>query len=414
MVDAHLGAIGVWLAFVASIVGAVVMAVGLARSRRDAPASAGGTGAVRAGAGDGRLLAPVMLVGALLAVGAMEHALLTHDFSLVFVAENNSTVTPLLYSITGLWSALAGSILLWGFVLCVVTSIFVWRYRRQAVDPVIRWATLVLYVVSAFFFGLMVGPANPFTTASGVTQGLGPNSLLQDNPLVAIHPPLLYIGFVLFTVPFAFAIGMLATGRRRRPLADRVPALDTGRVHVPLGRHRARRLVVLPGARAGVASGAGTRSRTPPFCRGCAGPRTSIRSSSRSGEVSCGCGTFRCRSPPSPSPSLGPSSRDPASSRQYMPSPSRRSARSSSGSSSPWSSSVSASSRGAATACAHRGGSTRPSDARVRSCSTTCCSSVSRSWCCSAPCIRFCTRRSRSSRSPSARPSSTRSLFRPA
>jgi cytochrome c-type biogenesis protein CcmF len=143
----------------------------------------------------------------------MEHALVTHDFSLVFVAENNSTVTPLLYSITGMWSALAGSILLWGLILAVVSTIFVWRYRRLAADPVIRWATLVLYVVSAFFFGLMVGPANPFVTAPGVTQGLGPNSLLQDNPLVAIHPPLLYIGFVGFTVPFAFAIGMLATGR---------------------------------------------------------------------------------------------------------------------------------------------------------------------------------------------------------
>ncbi|HUE08519.1 MAG TPA: cytochrome c-type biogenesis CcmF C-terminal domain-containing protein [Acidimicrobiales bacterium] len=215
MVDAHLGAIGVWLAFVASIVGAAVMAFGLARPRRAAlsPKTTGGSVALRAGAGDGRLLAPVMLVGALLAVGAMEHALVTHDFALAFVAENNSTVTPLLYSITGLWSALAGSILLWGLVLSVVTSIFVWRYRRQSLDPVIRWATLVLYVVSAFFFGLMVGPANPFDTAQGVTQGLGPNSLLQDNPLVAIHPPLLYTGFVLFTVPFAFAIGMLATGR---------------------------------------------------------------------------------------------------------------------------------------------------------------------------------------------------------
>ena len=58
-----------------------------------------------------------MLVGAVLAMVAMEHALVTHDFSIVFVAENNSKVTPLLYSITGLWSALAGSILLWGFVL---------------------------------------------------------------------------------------------------------------------------------------------------------------------------------------------------------------------------------------------------------------------------------------------------------
>ena len=159
------------------------------------------------------MLAPVMLVGALLATGAMEHALVTHDFTLVFVAENNSTVTPLLYSITGMWSALAGSILLWGLILSVVSTVFVWRYRRLAADPVIRWATLVLYVVSAFFFGLMLGPANPFVTAAGVTQGLGPNSLLQDNPLVAIHPPLLYVGFVLFTVPFAFAIGMLATGR---------------------------------------------------------------------------------------------------------------------------------------------------------------------------------------------------------
>jgi len=210
MVDAHLGTIGVWLAFAASVAGVVVLGVGLVARRRRSAAPAG---TAARSVGDGRLLAPVMLVGALLATGAMEHALVSHDFALTFVAENNSTVTPLLYSITGMWSALAGSILLWGLVLSVVSTIFVWRYRRQAVDPVIRWATLVLYAVSAFFFGLMIGPANPFVTASGVTQGLGPNSLLQDNPLVAIHPPLLYIGFVLFTVPFAFAIGMLATGR---------------------------------------------------------------------------------------------------------------------------------------------------------------------------------------------------------
>ena len=122
-------------------------------------------------------------------------------------------MTPLLYSITGLWSALAGPIILWGLVLTIFTTILVWRYRRLGADLVIRWATLVMYVVTAFFFGLMVGPANPFVTTHDVTSGLGPNSLLQDNPLVAIHPPLLYIGFVGFTVPFAFAIGMLATGR---------------------------------------------------------------------------------------------------------------------------------------------------------------------------------------------------------
>jgi cytochrome c-type biogenesis protein CcmF len=145
----------------------------------------------------------------------MEHALVTHDFSIAFVADNNSRATPLLYSITGLWSALAGSILLWGFILSVFTCAVVWRFRTDARDPVVAWATLVMFCVSAFFIGLMVGPANPFAHVVGAApaQGAGPNALLQDNPLVAIHPPLLYLGFVGFTVPFAFAIGMLATGR---------------------------------------------------------------------------------------------------------------------------------------------------------------------------------------------------------
>jgi cytochrome c-type biogenesis protein CcmF len=213
MLNASLGLVGVWVAFVASVVGAVVVAVGLVRQPGTSPSSPARAAAGSAGLWEGRLFAPVMLIGAVVAVLAMERALVTHDFSIVFVAENNSRVTPLLYSITGLWSALAGSILLWGFVLTIFAGLFVWRYRGVASDPVIRWATLVLFVVTAFFFGLMIGPANPFVTTHAVLAGLGPNSLLQDNPLVAIHPPLLYTGFVGFTVPFAFAIGMLATGR---------------------------------------------------------------------------------------------------------------------------------------------------------------------------------------------------------
>jgi cytochrome c-type biogenesis protein CcmF len=220
VLNATLGSIGVWLAFTASLVGAVAIAVGLVRQRGAVPALPGAPDPLLAGRADGpaglfngRLFAPVMLGGAVVATAAMEHALITHDFRIVFVAENNSRVTPLLYSITGLWSALAGSILLWGLVLTVFATIFVWRYRRVADDAVIRWATLVLYVVTAFFFGMMTSPANPFVTTNDALAGLGPNSLLQDNPLVAIHPPLLYVGFVGFTVPFAFAIGMLATGR---------------------------------------------------------------------------------------------------------------------------------------------------------------------------------------------------------
>ncbi|HEY1830201.1 MAG TPA: cytochrome c-type biogenesis CcmF C-terminal domain-containing protein [Acidimicrobiales bacterium] len=213
MTDVYLGMIGVWAVFFAAIIGALVIVSGLVREWRINRTGTAGALVAPSGLGDARWFAPVMLIGALLSVGAMEHALITHDFTIAFVAQNNSTVTPLLYSITGLWSALAGSILLWGLVLTVFGAIFCWRYRAQAADPVIRWATLVIFLVTAFFFGMMLRPANPFVSTHGVTSGPGPNSLLQDNPLVAIHPPLLYIGFVGFTIPFAFAIGMLATGR---------------------------------------------------------------------------------------------------------------------------------------------------------------------------------------------------------
>jgi cytochrome c-type biogenesis protein CcmF len=201
-VNAALGHTGVLLGLVAALVGIVVTALGIARQR---PALAR----------SGRLYAPLIFLGAVLATVAMERALLTHDFSLAYVAANGSRQTPTLYTITGMWSALAGSILLWGFVLSGYIVAMVWRFRRQGSDPLVWWATLVTYVVAAFFFGLMAGPADPFTTVAGPapTNGLGPNVLLQDNPLVAIHPPMLYLGFVGFTIPFAFAIATLVTGR---------------------------------------------------------------------------------------------------------------------------------------------------------------------------------------------------------
>jgi cytochrome c-type biogenesis protein CcmF len=204
--NAAVGTVGVWLAFAAAVVGALATLAQIVRQRR------GGAFDPRV---DGRLLAPVLVLGMVVAVAAMEHALVTHDFTIAFVADNNSRATPLLYSITGLWSALSGSILLWGFLLSLFVAALVWRFRADAQDPVVGWATLVMFVVAAFFVGLMVGPANPFQHVVGAApaQGAGPNSLLQDNPLVAIHPPMLYLGFVGFTVPFAFAIGMLATGR---------------------------------------------------------------------------------------------------------------------------------------------------------------------------------------------------------
>ena len=162
----------------------------------------------------GRRFVFTVLLAAILAVVAMEWALITHDFSLRYVAENNARATPLLFTITGLWAALEGSILLWALVLAGYLAFVAHRFRARAADPVVAWANLIGLVVALFFFALMLGPANPFRTLSSPPiNGNGPNALLQDHPLMAFHPPLLYLGLVGFTVPFMFAIAGLITGR---------------------------------------------------------------------------------------------------------------------------------------------------------------------------------------------------------
>jgi cytochrome c-type biogenesis protein CcmF len=202
--NAVLGHIGVLLGLTAAVVGAVVCVVGLAKKRVELLRSVG-------------VYAALLFAGAVLATFAMERALITHDFTIAFVAANSSRQTPLLYTITGMWSALAGSILLWGLILSGYIGAVAVKFRRLAGDPLVGWAMLVLFLVAAFFFALMAGPSDPFRTITGTipSDGLGPNVLLQDNVLVAFHPPLLYLGFVGFTVPFAFAVASLATGRVR-------------------------------------------------------------------------------------------------------------------------------------------------------------------------------------------------------
>ena len=200
--NAAIGQSAIVLGLVASVVGIITLALGLVRGR---------TNLLRAG----RSYTWLILAGALLAAFAMERGLLTNDFSLKYVAANGGRETPLLFKITGMWSALEGSIMLWTLILAGYIAAMVYKYRDRWSDPLVGWATLVSYVVVAFFFILMVGPANPFHTLGRPfpTDGPGPNPLLQNHPLVAFHPPMLYLGFVGFTIPFAFAIASLITGR---------------------------------------------------------------------------------------------------------------------------------------------------------------------------------------------------------
>jgi cytochrome c-type biogenesis protein CcmF len=200
-VNAALGSAGVTLAFIACVAGAVTMAVGL-RSGRAA--------LIRTG----RTYAFLTLAGAVLATIAMERALITRDFSLAYVAQNGSSRTPPLFNVATMWAALEGSILLWGLVLAGYLAIIAHKFRHRLADPLVGWALLTMLVVGAFFFGLMLGPANPFETISPVPDdGPGPNPLLQNHILMAFHPPMLYLGYVGFTVPFAFAVAALVTGR---------------------------------------------------------------------------------------------------------------------------------------------------------------------------------------------------------
>jgi cytochrome c-type biogenesis protein CcmF len=200
--NAVVGESAVLLGLLASLTGLVTLAVGLRKQN----------GAIlRAG----RTYTWLILASAVFAVLAMQRALITHDFTLRYVADHGSRSTPLLFTIAGMWSALEGSILLWAIVLAGYMAVMVHHFRSRATDPLVGWATLTTYAVSAFFFALMIGPANPFRLVSGVapTDGPGPNPLLQNHPLVAFHPPMLYLGYVGFTIPFAFAIAALVTGR---------------------------------------------------------------------------------------------------------------------------------------------------------------------------------------------------------
>lgn len=199
--NAALGTGGVVLALAGSLGAIVTIAMGL-RGRRSELLRMS------------RVYAWMVLGGATLAVVAMERALITRDFSLEFVANNGSHATPALYNFATMWSALEGSILLWGFILAGFTLAVMIKFRTRLDDPLVAWAMLVMFVVCLFFFGLMMGPANPFRVlADPPLDGPGPNPLLQNHPLMAFHPPMLYLGYVGFTVPFAFAIAALATGR---------------------------------------------------------------------------------------------------------------------------------------------------------------------------------------------------------
>lgn len=193
-----LGATGLALAL--AVYGVVIIYWGSRRNRTDL---------IRSGQAAAYATFGLMTVANL----SMIYGLLTHDFSISYVAQVGSRATPPFYTVISLWGALEGSILFWGWVLSAYTAsvVFAYRHERQGLVPA---ATGVMLFVGIFFYTLLIGPANPFGKVWPVpADGPGPNPLLQNHILMGVHPPLLYLGYVGMTVPFAFAIGAMITGR---------------------------------------------------------------------------------------------------------------------------------------------------------------------------------------------------------
>ncbi len=146
------------------------------------------------------------------AMGVLEAAFLRDDFSYETVATHSSTTTPLFYKAAAVWSSQEGSLLLWVWLLALWSSLvlFATRRRMRDVTPV---ATAVLAGFATFFAALLVFAVSPFhQLALAPADGTGLQPLLR-HPSMMIHPPMLYSGYTLFTVPFAFAVGALAAGR---------------------------------------------------------------------------------------------------------------------------------------------------------------------------------------------------------
>ena len=150
---------------------------------------------------------------ALLAFVILEAAFLRSDFGFALVTSHSSTTTPAFYRATAVWSSQEGSLLLWLLLLALWSSLilFITRRRLREIAP---YATAVLLGFGAFFAALMVFLESPFNATIGPTpaEGVGLNPLLR-HPSMMIHPPMLYSGYTLFAVPFAFAVGALIVRR---------------------------------------------------------------------------------------------------------------------------------------------------------------------------------------------------------
>ena len=147
-------------------------------------------------------------VAVLLAGGILVNAAFSNDFSIAYIFQHSNRDLPGPYKFATLWSGQEGSLLFWALLLSGYG--FVLRIRHKTDERLFAHASVVIAAVQVFFFLLLNFAARPFSLTQGQVplDGAGLNPLLQY-PEMVIHPPMLYLGYVGFTVPFAFALGAL-------------------------------------------------------------------------------------------------------------------------------------------------------------------------------------------------------------
>lgn len=203
---ADLGSVALWIALLIGAWGSVAAFMGGKRGRPELAASA-----ERA----------VYVIWGLLFVAscALMRALLTHDFSIEYVASYTSRNLPLYYTWSAFYAGQKGSLLFWAIVVATWGTLAL-LFNRGKYRELMPYVAGVVCVVVTFFVATMVFSANPFERLSFIpADGRGLNPQLQ-NPGMTIHPPMLYLGYTSITIPFAFALGALISGK-----------LDTGWIH---------------------------------------------------------------------------------------------------------------------------------------------------------------------------------------
>lgn len=196
----NIGELSLALTMLACLWAIGVLAYGLKKGSRDFILS-------------GRRCANCIFLLVTLASAALIYAFATRDFSIKYVAEHSSRDLPMFYTISAFWAGQEGSILFWLWLLTIFAAILVWQSRKKDENSLINYALLTVLISELFFAFVTTFLSNPFEKLLRIPpDGFGLNPLLQ-NPGMVIHPPTLFIGYAGFTVPFAYALGALLSGR---------------------------------------------------------------------------------------------------------------------------------------------------------------------------------------------------------